>query len=202
MAHLIESKTVALLSVVFVLPLLVLACRDFDDRTGSSGLTPTAEAFAAGVWVGDYNTQIGVGDAGEVTFLIEQDPDGTLSGCSCWTNAACWDDGLFLGLVRGDQVVSSTLLNVLADPVGSIPRLNGTTISGNIDINGNAMTGTFLVANDDARRCSDLVTRRGDAGIVTLQRVESLLDVAGTCSEIAAQVQADGDCSEFISSLE
>jgi hypothetical protein len=202
MAHLIESKTVALLSVVFVLPLLVLACRDFDDRTGSSGLTPTAEAFAAGVWVGDYNTQIGVGDAGEVTFLIEQDPDGTLSGCSCWTNAACWDDGLFLGLAKGDQVVSSTLLNVLADPVGSNPRRDATTISGNIDINVNAMTGTFLVANDDAQRCTDGIARKDDQGTVALRRVESLLDVVETCAAIAAQVQADGDCSDFISSLD
>ncbi|HIM02465.1 MAG TPA: hypothetical protein EYG46_15895, partial [Myxococcales bacterium] len=121
MAHLTESKTIALLSVVFVLPLLVLACRDFNDRAGSSGLTPTIELSAAGVWEGEYNGSIGVGDSGKVTFVIEQDPDGTLSGCSCWTKAACWDEGLFTGSVKGDKVETATILDVLRDPVEQAP---------------------------------------------------------------------------------
>jgi hypothetical protein len=202
MAQLIESKTFTLLSAVFVLPLLVLACRDFDDRSGSSGLTPTNEAVAAGLWVGNYNTQIGVGDAGEVTFVIEQEPDGILSGCSCWTNAACWADGEFRGAVKEDKVVSATLLNVLRDPVGTRPRRSATRIPGEIDITGNLMTANFEVATDDARRCTDSIARTGDQGLVSLRRVELDVDVLGTCAAITAQVEGVGDCSEFIRSLD
>ena len=183
MAHLTESKTNALLSVVFVLPLLVLACRDFDDRAGSSGLTPTLELSAAGVWEGDYNTLIGVGDSGEVTFVIEQDSDGTLSGCSCWTKAACWDEGLFTGSVKGDKVAQATILDVPKTPFGQVPSFLRTVVSGKIDIIGDSMSGSFEVTRDDARRCSDNVARTGDQGtLLDMRRVASDVDVAGICA--------------------
>jgi hypothetical protein len=192
MAHLTESKTIALLSVVFVLPLLVLACRDFDDRAGSSGLTPTTELSAAGVWEGDYNTLIGVGDSGEVTFVIEQDSDGTLSGCSCWTKANCWDDGLFSGSVKGNKVQAATVLDVLRDPVGATPRRGRTRVIGKIDIIGDSMSGSFEVTRDDARRCSDNVARTGDQGtLLDMRRVASDVDVAGICDKGLHNVSDD-----------
>ena len=202
MAHLTESKTIALLSVVFVLPLLVLACRDFDDRAGSSGLTPTTELSAAGVWEGQYKTLIGVGDSGDVTFVIEQDSDGTLSGCSCWTKAACWEDGLFNGSVKGDKVQTARMLTVLRDPVGTFPRLSPTRVTGSIDIIGNTMTGFFEVTLDDSRRCSDDNTepaRTGDQGtLVDMRRVESDVDVAGICANAlhTVSLNEDGDLVE------
>jgi hypothetical protein len=193
MAHLTESKTIALLSVVFVLPLLVLACRDFDDRAGSSGLTPTIELLAAGVWEGEYKTLIGVGDSGEVTFVIEQDSDGTLSGCSCWTKAACWDDGPFTGSVKGDKVVTARLLG--------LPRTNfpdgtrefiPTRVTGSIDIIADTMTGFFEVTRDDERRCPDNVARTGDQGtLIGMKRVESDVDVAGICAKGLHNVSGD-----------
>jgi hypothetical protein len=191
MAHLTESKTIALLSVVFVLPLLVLACRDFDDRAGSSGLTPTIELLAAGVWEGEYKTLIGVGDSGEVTFVIEQDSDGTLSGCSCWTKAACWDEGLFTGSVKGDKVETSLILTVPVTVVDT-PRRRPTRVTGSIDIIGNTMTGFFRVTRDDERRCSDNVARTGDQGtLIGMKRVESDVDVAGICAKGLHNVSGD-----------
>ena len=191
MAHLTESKTIALLSVVFVLPLLVLACRDFSDRAGSSGLTPTTDLSAAGVWEGQYTTLIGEGDAGDVTLVIKQDSDGSLSGCSCWTQAACWDDGPFVGSVKNGRVQTATMLDIR-----SVTRLIGT-----IEIIGNTMEGGFEVALAEAANCSDLI--QGDPGQGTLlgmQRVAADVDVEAICNEIL-----DDDvnpCSDFVIPLD
>jgi hypothetical protein len=191
MAHLTESKTIALLSVVFVLPLLVLACRDFGDRTGSSGLTPTTDLSAAGVWEGQYTTLIGEGDAGDVTLVIKQDSDGSLSGCSCWTQAACWDDGPFVGSVKNGRVQTATMLDIRR-----VTRLIGT-----IEIIGNTMEGGFEVALAEAANCSDLI--QGDPGQGTLlgmQRVAADVDVEAICNEIL-----DDDvnpCSDFVIPLD
>ena len=185
MAHLTESKTIALLSVVFVLPLLVLACRDFDDRAGSSGLTPTLELSAAGVWEGKYETQIGVGDSGDVTFVIGQDSDGTLFGCSCWTKAACWDDGRLDGSVKGNEVQNVKILDLPPTPFGQVPSFKATRVnSRNIDIIGDTMTGSFQVARDDVERCLDNIPRTGDQGqLVDMRRIPSDVDVDAICKK-------------------
>jgi hypothetical protein len=184
MAHLTESKTIALLSVVFVLPLLVLACRDFSDRAGSSGLTPTLELSAAGVWEGKYETQIGVGDSGDVTFVIGQDSDGTLFGCSCWTKAACWDDGRLDGSVKGDEVQNVKILDLPPTPFGQVPRFKATRVnSRNVDIIGDTMAGSFEVTRDDVERCLDNIPRTGDQGeLLDMRRVASDVDVAEICA--------------------
>jgi hypothetical protein len=203
MAHLTESKTIALLSVVFVLPLLVLACRDFDDRAGSSGLTPTIELSAAGVWEGEYKTLIGVGDSGEVTFVIEQDSDGTLSGCSCWTKAACWDDGLFSGAVKGDEVIAARIMGLLRPPPGQVPRFGPTRVTGKIEIIADTMAGSFEVTRDDVRRCTDNIPRTGDEGIlVGMKRVESDVDVAGICAKGLHNVSDAVESCVWIEDLE
>lgn len=191
MAHLIESKTRTLLGVVFVLLLMVVACRDFDDRTGSSGLTPPPLIVAEGIWEGDYTTLVGSGDSGTVTFVIDQDDDGTLSGCSCWTGSACWDDGLFSGGVSGGEVRAATVLEILRDPVGTSPRLPATVVSGRLNIIADLLTGSYSVVRDDSRRCVDDIARTGDQGTLRLTRTTLEVDAVTVCTELAARA----DCA-------
>lgn len=200
MFSLIQSKTGTLLSVVFVLPLLVaVACRDFDDRTGSSGLTPPPIILAEGIWEGDWTTLVGTGDAGLVTFVIDQDPDGILSGCSCWTGSACWDDGQFSGTVSGGEFRAAVVMEVLKDPNTIFPAANrrdGIVVAGRLNIIGDLLTGSFSVNRDDERYCSDSISRDGDEG--TLRLTRTLVDVDGAA--VCLGLRDDGllQCSDFV----
>jgi len=192
MAHLTESKTIALLSVVFVLPLLVLACSDFDDRAGSSGLTPTLDLSAAGVWKGEYTGLNPAGDSGGLTLVIEQEDDGTLFGCSCWTQAACWDDGPLSGSVKGGIVQQATMLNVLRQ----------TQINGDIEISGNKMTGVFEVVLAKEDNCSDRIDRVGAVGtLLGMQRVPADVDVLATCDD-RRDYDPNLNCADFVIPLD
>lgn len=194
MAHLIESKTLTLLSVVFVLPLLAIACRDFDDRAGSSGLTTPPIIVAEGIWEGDWTTLVGSGDAGSVAFVIDQDDNGVLSGCSCWTGSACWDDGLFTGSVETGSLNATTVLEILRDPLGTVPRIGTTVTNGNLDIIGDLLTGSFAVVRDDARRCTDAIRRTGDEGTLRMTRTAIEVDAVDVCADLALEAA----CSDFV----
>lgn len=199
MTTLIQSKTRTLLSVVFVLPLLVaVACRDFDDRAGSSGLTPPPIIEAEGIWQGDWTTLIGTGDAGQVTFVVDQDDDGILSGCSCYTGSACWDDGFFTGSIVGGEFRAAVVMEVVRDP-NTIPfadRRFGILVSGRLNIIGNLLTGSFAVVRDDARYCSDGISRAEDEGTLRLRRTVVEVDALAVCAGLRDEGLAT--CSDFV----
>jgi len=191
------------LTLILLLPLVAVACRDFEDRTGSSGLANGPKVVMAGTWEGQWSTLVGSGDAGKVTFVIEQDEDNNLFGCSCWTGSACWDDGRFSGLIKGSSLLP-IVLEVLRDPQGTVPRLGLTRVTSRLDVIGDLLTGTIEVRNDDARRCSDNIARRGDEGTLQVTRtdVRNLdlfdLDVEGLdgldlCDQLALRMT----CSEI-----
>ena len=85
----LEHRMRSSLTLIFLLPLIALACRDYDDRAGSSGLVPPPKVNVAGTWEGEWVTLVGSGDAGTVTLIIDQDEDANIFGCSCWTGSAC-----------------------------------------------------------------------------------------------------------------
>lgn len=158
----------------------------------------------AGTWEGQWSTLVGSGDAGKVTFVIEQDEDNNLFGCSCWTGSACWDDGRFSGLIKGSSLPFPMVLELLTDPRGTDPRLGPTRVSSRLDVIGDLLAGTFEVESDDARRCSDNIAGKGDEGTLQLTRtdVRNLdlfdLDVQGLggldlCDQLALRMT----CSEI-----
>ena len=176
------------LTLILLLPLVALACRDFDDREGSSGLVTGPAVNLEGTWAGQWTTLVGSGDAGTVSFVIEQDEDNNIFGCSCWSGSACWDDGRFSGLVSGATSDPTTVLELLRDPPGNPPRLGQVKVVSKLDVIGDLLTGTFEVTRDDARRCSDSIARTGDEGTLELNRTTGAVDIDATCDALALRM--------------
>lgn len=172
----------------FLLLALGLGCRDYDDRAGSSGLAKGPKVSAAGIWKGEWATLVGSGDVGQVVYVVDQDADGNLNGCSCWTGSACWDDGDFTGLLNGSKLENPAIMTLIRPPPGTFPRFSQTVVTGTLDIIGDLMTGSFEVRRDDERRCTDLIGRTGDEGTTELIRTdrEGSFDAFEVCDRIAA----------------
>jgi hypothetical protein len=188
MSRMFEHKIHVWLTLILSLPLVALACRDFDDRTGSSGLVNGPAVSLAGTWEGQWTTLVGSGDAGTVSFVVDQDEDDNLFGCSCWSGSACWDDGRFSGLVTGATSDPTTVLELLRDPQGTVPRLRLAKVVAKLDIIGDLVTGTFKVTTDDSRRCSDNIARVGDEGTLELNRSSPPVDVDAACDALAQRI--------------
>lgn len=171
----------------FLLLALGLGCRDYDDRAGSSGLAKGPKVSAAGIWKGEWASLVGSGDVGQVMYIVDEDADGNLNGCSCWTGSACWDDGLFSGLLVDARLENPAVMELLRSPPGSDPRFKATVVTATLDIIGDQMTGSYEVRRDDDRRCTDLIARKGDEGTTELVRTdrEGDFDTIGICDRIA-----------------
>ena len=139
-------------------------------------------------------TLVGGSDSGQVTFVVSQDDFGVLSGCSCWTGSACWDDGLFSGAVSDGSISGATIMELLRDPIGTVPRLPATVVNGRMDLIGNLLIGAFTVQRDDSRRCTDDVAREGDEGSIRLERTSTQNFAVEICTVMAAEA----NCSDFV----
>jgi hypothetical protein len=190
MPRMVKHKVRVWLTLVFLLPVAAVACRDFEDRAGSSGLAPPPKVNLAGVWQGDWTTVNRTGDSGEITFLLDQDDDDNVFGCSCWTGSACWDDGGFFGIAQR-PTLNLAILDILRDPATTSPRLAGIRVNSRLNIVGELLAGTFTVVFDDARRCTDSTARTGDEGTLELRREATGIDVATVCAELALRA----DCA-------
>ena len=175
--------------LIALLPLVALACRDFEDRTGSSGLVVGPVVSAAGVWEGSWTTQIGSGDFGGVVFIVEQDNDNNLFGCSCWTGTTCWDVGGFRGTIEGSSFLP-VVMEVLKEPLPD-PRLGVVRLTAKLDVIGDRLAGTFDVVVADPDRCDDKVSRAGDEGTLDLVRNPMSVDVESTCQALKDLSDAD-----------
>jgi hypothetical protein len=181
----VEQKMRVWLPLIVLLPLMAMACRDFEDRTGSSGLVNGPEVNAGGTWSGNWTTQVGSGDSGEVHFILQQDKDNNVFGCSCWTGSPCWDNGGYSGIVNGSSILP-VVMEVLRDPPGVSPRLGVIRVTGKLDVVGDLMTGTFDVVSADPRRCDDQIARAGDQGTLDVNRNLGSVDVDFVCAEMQA----------------
>jgi len=180
MADVNQAKFYSVL-LLFLMPLALLACQDFEDRAGSSGLAGGPDVDVTGTWTGDWNTLVGSPDAGTVRFEIEQEDDGTVFGRSFWTGSPCWDDGrgaedgmgeTFNGRIEGQLMENPIVVEIARDPPGTAPRLGLVRVTARLEIIADLMVGSFVVPVDDVagRRCTDGVSRRFDSGSIELRR--------------------------------
>lgn len=180
--------------VILTLSLLavaMLSCRSFQDRAGSSGAAEGPELDVSGTWTGTWAVTQGIADSGNVTFDIEQDDEGNVFGFSEWTGSPCWsfrepdfvavppdpndpDDANFRAVLDGDTMQSAVVMEFPRDPQGTSPRRAAYRLSGDLEVSGDTMSGTFaLVAegtNTNTTRCDDELSRRGDRGVLQLER--------------------------------
>ena len=139
------------------------SCTSFDDRTGSSGGAEGPTVVATGTWVGTWAVTTGIPDAGEVRFVIDQDPDDSVFGTTRWSGSPCWslpglqvaqppvtslddaEDMRFTGNLVDNLIPAATVVDIPADPPGSTPRRVAYRASARLEIIGDRMVGTFEV---------------------------------------------------------
>ncbi len=172
---------------------VVVGCRDFDDRAGSSGFAEITTADASGTWAGDWLTVGGArdGEGGTLTMVVEQESEGKWSGTSTWDGTGdgypaapvpCWPQGAVAGVVVGTELVAGQALSVPADAAGTKnckrwrngslidTRCGKVTVFTDLTIVGNSMSGTFLVDTDNGNRCNPWKSRDEDVGARDLTR--------------------------------
>ncbi len=175
-----RTKIISLLPI-FLLAVLSLSCRAYDDRpgSGSSGLVKDPAIDLTGDWAGTWDTEAGFPlDSGTVNMTIDQDDLGALTGTSTWTwvgDEDCWTSSdMKSGVLEGTSVTKFVIVELLASNASG---LGGVTVVANFTVNsdetGDEITGTFLVTTftDSTTRCSPAITRLTNSGSISLRRL-------------------------------
>lgn len=175
-----RTKFISLLPI-FLLAVLSLSCRAYDDRpgSGSSGLVKDPAIDLTGGWVGTWNTEDGFPlDSGTVEMTINQDDVGALTGTSDWTwtgGENCWESsGMRAGKLNGTSVTKFLIVALVGSEASGFGDV---TIAANFtvitDETGDEITGTFQVKTftDSTGRCMPPITRLNNSGSISLRRL-------------------------------